>query len=78
MKGYKRKEVSLKKVIKSVLPSAVLLNDTLLIGNTKVSIEDYTSWVRNRREMGGWGILTAVAKKIQGQYCGGRGGGRRS
>ena len=70
IRGYKSKEVSLKKVINKVRPSLVLLNETLLVGNTKVSITPYTSWCKNRKEKGGGGILTAVAQQYKDSAVG--------
>ena len=43
----------------------VILNETLLAGNMKVSIPEYTSWSRNRTEKGGVGIATSVANKYK-------------
>ena len=56
IRGYKSKEISLKKVINKVTPSLVLLNETLLIGNSKVSITPYTIWTKNRKEKGEGGF----------------------
>ena len=52
IQGYKSKDVSVKKLIKKVKPSMVLLNKTLLVGNTKVSITPYRIWSKNRKEKG--------------------------
>ena len=70
IRGIRSKEVSLKKVLKSVKPSAVLLNETLLLGNTSVSLTPYTTWIRNRKEKEGGGILTAVAQQFKDSSVG--------
>ena len=65
MRGFKSKETSLKKMIKKVKPSAVVMNETLLSGRAKVSVSPYTCWTRNRKETGGGGIATAVAPHLK-------------
>ena len=70
IRGYKSKEVSVKKLIKKVKPSMVLLNETLLAGNTKVTITPYNIWSKNRKEKGGGGILTAVAQEYKDSTVG--------
>ena len=70
IRGYKSKEHSLKKIIKKVKPSMILLNETQLIGNMKVSLKPYTSWTRNRTEKGGGGIATAVSQTYKNQAVG--------
>ena len=64
LRGYKSKECSLKKILKKVKPSVILLVETQLVGNMKVSLNPgYTSWTRNRTERGGGGIATAVSQQ---------------
>ena len=41
------------------------MNETLLVGNMKVSIPTYTTWSKNRTEKGGGGIATAVASRFK-------------
>ena len=65
MRGYKSKERSLMKVIKKVRPSCVALNETQLVGRTKVSLASYKSWTKNRTEKGGGGIATAVSQSFK-------------
>ena len=43
----------------------ILMNETLLLGNMKVSLPSYTSWSRNRTEKGGGGIATSVADRFK-------------
>ena len=63
MRGYKSKEYSLKKALKKVKPSMVTMNETLLRGNMKVSLEpSYISWSKNRTAQTGGGVATAVAR----------------
>ena len=56
MRGLKSKELSLKKILRKMKPSAVTINETLLKGNMKVSIHPYTWWTKNRKDKGG-GVL---------------------
>ena len=70
IRGYKSKDVSLKKVMNKGTPSIVLLNETVLTGNTKVSITPYTVLTKNRKEKGGGGILTAVAQQFKDNTVG--------
>ena len=67
LRGYKSKEYSLKKIIKKVKPSVIILNETQLIGNMKVSLKPYISWTKNRTEKGGGGIATAVNQNFKDQ-----------
>ena len=61
LRGYKSKETSLKKVIAQVYPSMVALNETMLSGKMKVSLPQYISWNKKRKEKGGGGVSTAVS-----------------
>ena len=70
LRGYKSKETSLKKIIKTVQPSAVLLNETLLSGRMKVSLFPYTTWCKNRTEKGGGGVSTSVGEKFKDSAIG--------
>ena len=65
LRGYKSKEMSLKKLIKRTRPSLVAMNETLLSGNMKVSMPPYTCWSKNRSEKGGGGISTAVSPQYK-------------
>ena len=53
------------KVIEKVRPSCVALNETQLVGRTKVSLASYKSWTKNRTEKGGGGIATAVSQSFK-------------
>ena len=70
IRGYKSKENSLKKIIKKVTPSMILLNETQLVGKMNVSLKPYTSWTRNRTEKGGGGIATAVSQAYKNHAVG--------
>ena len=63
IRGIKSKEHSLKKILRKVKPSVVLINETQLIGNMKVALNPYTSWTRSRTETGGGGIATVVSQQ---------------
>ena len=65
LRGYRSKDTSLKKIIKEKIPSMIVMNETLLAGNMKVSIPSYYSWSRNRTEKGGGGIATSVANQYK-------------
>ena len=43
----------------------LVMNETLLMGSTKVSIPGYLSWSKNRTEKGGGGIATSVANQYK-------------
>ena len=70
LRGYKTKEVSLKKIIRKVKPSVIVMNETQMVGNMKVSLEPYTSWTKNRTEKTGGGIATAVSPQYSDQVVG--------
>ena len=65
LRGYKSKEMSLRKFVKKIRPSVVAMNETLLTGNMKVSMPPYTCWSKNRSEKGGGGITTAVSQQFK-------------
>ena len=48
----------------------ILMNETLLLGNMKVTIPSYCTWSRNRTEKGGGGIATSVADKFKDSSVG--------
>ena len=63
LRGYRSKEYSLKKTLKKWKPSMVIMNETQLRGNMKVSLEpSYMSWSKNRTAQAGGGVATAVAR----------------
>ena len=65
LRGFRSKETSLRKFLNEKTPSMVCMNETLLIGNMKVSLPSYTSWSRNRTEKGGGGIATSIADQFK-------------
>ena len=64
IRGYKSKKVSLQKIVKKVRPSLVLLNETQLVNNMKISLNTYTTWTKNRTDKGGGGISTSVSQQF--------------
>ena len=64
LRGYKSKEHSLKKIVKKVKPSMVLMNETQMLGKMKVSPTPYTTWTRNRTDKSGGGVATAVSQQF--------------
>ena len=65
LRGYKSKEISLKKLVKKTRPSAVAMNETLFSGNMNVSMPPYICWSKNRSEKGGGGVTTAVSQQFK-------------
>ena len=62
LRGYRSKEYLLKKTLIKVKPSMVAMNETLLRGKIKTSLEpSYISWSKNRTGQAGGGVATAVA-----------------
>ena len=55
MRGFKSKELSLKKVIRRMQPNMVTLNETMLTGNMKVAISPYIWWSKNIKDYRGRG-----------------------
>ena len=45
-------------------PSVVLLNETQLVNNMKISLNSYTIWTKNRTDKGGGGISTSVSQQF--------------
>ena len=63
LRGYRSKEYSLKKALKKIKPSMILMNEIQLRGSMKVSLEpSYISWTKNRKTQAGGGVATAVAR----------------
>ena len=63
LRGYRSKEYSLKKALKKLKASMVILNETQLRGNMKICLEpSYISWSKNRTANAGGGVATAVAR----------------
>ena len=70
LRGFKSKEVSLKKVVSKVRPQMVLLNEILLSGRMKVSLPSYKCWTKNRAEKGGGGVATGVSREYMDSAVG--------
>ena len=76
LRGYRSKEYSLKKSLKKLKPSMVLMNETLMRGNMKITLEpSYRTWSKNRTAQAGGGVATAVARAFMDK-SGGAGEGR--
>ena len=71
LRGYRSKEYSLKKSLKKLKPSMVLMNETLIRGNMKISLEpSYKTWSKNRTAQAGGGVATAVARAFMDKSVG--------
>ena len=70
LRGFKSKKKSLETILDNVTPSMALLNETQMVGKMKMSLSNYTTWVRNRSEKGGGGIATAVRQSYQDSAVG--------
>ena len=75
LRGYKSKETCLKKIVRKITPSMIVLNETQLIGNMKVNIPQYVSWTRSRTDKGGGGVATAVSRQYSDSAIGAGEGG---
>ena len=53
LREYKSKEHSLKKIVKKVKPSMVMMNETLMLGEMKVSLNKEKPERRKLRRFGG-------------------------
>jgi hypothetical protein len=65
LRGYKTKELSLKKILRKVKPSMILFNETLLTGKANIKLTPYSSWCKNRTEKGGGGIASGVRQEYK-------------
>ena len=70
LRGITSKQISLEKVLTTLKPSVVAINETQLSGNSKVSLRSYSTWSRNRSEQGGGGIATAVRDQFRDSAVG--------
>ena len=61
IRGLKSKKDSLDKIVNSLKPTIVMINETQLRGRMKVEIEEFVCWSRNRGSQGGGGVATAVS-----------------
>ena len=48
----------------------MLINETLLTGNMKISLSPYSSWYKNRTEKGVGGVATAVSQQYKDSAVG--------
>ena len=65
IRGFRSKEISLKKTLKKTKPSMIIMNEIQLSGNMKVKLDSYSCWTRNRSKKGGGGIATAVSREYR-------------
>ena len=70
LRGFKSKELSLRKIVKKINPGLVTLNETFLTGNMKISIAPYVWWTKNRPEKGGGGVATGVSQAFRNSAVG--------
>ena len=74
-RGWLSKKTAILDVIKTTSPDYVNLNETQLRGDNKVSIKDYTCYSKNRKDVAGGGICSAVSSRLQQHtVCVGEGG----
>ena len=65
LRGYKSKQMSLKKIVKRIKPKVVVMNETQMSGKMRVVLEPYQTWTKNREGKAGGGIATAVAPGLK-------------
>ena len=65
MRGYNSKKASLKKVASTLMPSMILLNETLLTGKSRVAMSPFKWWSKNRSDKGGGGVASGVAEQYK-------------
>ena len=65
LRGIKSKIKSLKKILKKIKPSVVVMNEIQLSGRMSVKLEGFNCWTKNRTEQGGGGVATAVDGKFR-------------
>ena len=70
IRGLRSKEGSLKKIMRKVRPSMMLINETLLRGRMKPQLEPFVCWNKNRQGKGGGGVVTAVAQEFRDSTMG--------
>ena len=64
VRGFRSKRESVKRILKKEKPAIVILNETQMLGRSKVDLKPFTSWSKNRTEKGGGGITTAVSPHL--------------
>jgi hypothetical protein len=65
LRGLKSKEYSLRKIIKKMKPSMILMNETQLTGRMKANLNPFTTWTKNRSEEAGGGVATAISPQFK-------------
>ena len=60
VRGYDSKRVSLQTILETVRPNVVTLNETHYVNKKKVNIDGYTVYNKNRSNMNGGGVATAI------------------
>ena len=60
VRGYDSKRVSLQTILETVRPNVVTLNETHYVNKKKVNIDGYTVYNKNRNNMNGGGVATAI------------------
>ena len=70
LRGFKSKKKSLETILDNVTPSMLLTNETQMVGRMKMSLPNYTTWVRNRSDKGGGGIATSVRQSYKDSAVG--------
>ena len=68
--GVSNKKKSLETILDNVTPSMVLMNETQMVGRMKMSLPNYTIWVRNRSHKGGGGIATEFRQSYKDSAVG--------
>ena len=64
VRGFKSKRISINRIVRKVKRSIVALNETQVLGRSKMELEPFTCWSRNRTHKGGGGVSTAVAPHL--------------
>ena len=55
----------MKKVASTLMPSMILLNETLLPGKSKVAMTPFKWWSKKRSDKGGGGVASGVAEQYK-------------
>ena len=64
IRGYKSKSSSIKIISKEIQPDVLVLSETMLTGQEKPRIKNFSPFFRSRSDKGGGGLVTAVADNI--------------
>ena len=65
IRGVESKKISLRRIVRKMKPSIVLLNETLLTGNKNLELDPYYTWSKNRIDKKGGGISTSVSPSLK-------------